>query len=307
MKVFVIIVTYNPIRWVDKCFESLFNSSVILNVIVVDNGSTDGSQEIIKKKYPEIDFIQSHVNLGFGRANNIGIEKAYKQDADFIFLLNQDAWIESDSIEKLIEANIQNPEFGILSPLHMNGEGTHLDYGFERGISKIDINQIKQLKSTPIEVPFVNAAIWLISRKCIEVVGGFNPVFFHYSEDDNYIQRLNYHKLKIGILPTVIGFHDREFRGKNIFKNIELSKVYERDIIMTLSNPLLNISFHKILISNLFNIVFNFFLFKKEFNNSKIYLIALLKVNRKFIFECKELSKNTPNAFLDINNIVNKL
>jgi N-acetylglucosaminyl-diphospho-decaprenol L-rhamnosyltransferase len=300
MKVFVIIVTYNPINWVEKCFESLVNSSIPLHIIVVDNGSTDGGPDLIKNRYFQVEFIQSNENLGFGKANNIGIEKAYKQGADYVFLLNQDAWVDTDTIEKLVETSIIHPEFGILSPMHMNGKGSKLDFGFQRAISKIDLNYRNDDFVSPIEVPFVNAAIWLISRKCIEVVGGFSPSFFHYSEDDNYIQRLNYHRLKIGILPNIKGYHDRESRGENIFLNVDLKRVYERDIIMTLSNPIINITYFKILISNLLNISRNFLFNKKELTKNKIYIIALFKINRKKIYINREISKSQPNAFLNI-------
>src|SRR5690606_3487544 len=79
------------------------------------------------------------------------------------------------------------------------------------------------------EIPFVNAAAWMLSRKCIENIGGFDPLFFHYGEDDNYCQRVLYHGFKIGVLPKVYVIHDREERvkdeakifSKTYFENIE--------------------------------------------------------------------------------------
>lgn len=68
--------------------------------------------------------------MGFGKGNNIGIRKAYDAGADFVFLLNQDAWIESDTIEKLIEVANQNTEYAIISPMHLNGNGSSLDHNF---------------------------------------------------------------------------------------------------------------------------------------------------------------------------------
>jgi len=62
------------------------------------------------------------------------------------------------------------------------------------------------------KVPFVNAVAWLISRECLETIGGFDPLFFHYGEDDNYSQRVIYHGFKIGVLLKVFVIHDRATR-----------------------------------------------------------------------------------------------
>lgn len=90
-KVYVIIATYNGKKWINSCFSSIYNSTVPLNTIVVDNGSTDGTQNIIREQFPKVNIIQSKTNIGFGQANNLGIKKAYDSGADYIFLLNQDA------------------------------------------------------------------------------------------------------------------------------------------------------------------------------------------------------------------------
>ena len=64
------------------------------------------------------------------------------------------------------------------------------------------------------DLPFVNAAGWLISKECLMTVGGFDPMFFHYGEDDNYCQRVLFHEFKIGVLPNALMVHDREDREK---------------------------------------------------------------------------------------------
>jgi GT2 family glycosyltransferase len=146
---------------------------------------------------------------------------ALKQGADYVFLLNQDAYLEKETIEKLIEVHKKNQNFGILSPIHLNGKGDRLDQNFSHYVNynaNPDFYSDFILKKTlpdVYEVPFVNAAGWLISKNCLETVGGFDPVFFHYGEDDNYCQRVLFHGLKIGIVPQVYLKHDRETR---IFK-----------------------------------------------------------------------------------------
>lgn len=248
MKTSVVIVTYNPLNWIEKCLDSLVLSSLSVEILVIDNNSADGFQEIIKSKYPQVELFQSDVNLGFGAANNIGIKKAYNNGADFVFLLNQDAWVQTDTIQKLILAQQKEPEYGIVSPMHLNGKGDKLDFNFSNYINPFQCKglysdiYLNKIKSSIYPLGFVNAAGWLLSRKCIEAVGGFNPSFFHYGEDDNYIQRVHFHKFKVGILPTAILFHDREERNDNIyFQDSEL--IYKRKIILKASDPFEQFSF----------------------------------------------------------------
>ena len=205
----IIIVTYNSLKWIDKCLQSCGDYPVI----VVDNNSSDNTVEFIKEEYPNVHLIEQDKNLGFGQANNIGISYALNHGADFVFLLNQDAYLVDSCLKKLIEIHQKNIQFGILSPIHLNGDGTHLDHNFSNYVARnrdfySDHVLNKSLKNI-YEVPFVNAAGWLISRKCLETVGGFDPMFFHYGEDDNYCHRVKYHGFKIGVVPNLFIKHDR--------------------------------------------------------------------------------------------------
>lgn len=304
MNVFVVIVTYNPLKWITPCFESLKHSTIPLQTIVVDNGSTDGSQKKIQSAYPEVDFIASEINLGFGAANNIGIKKAYDQQADFIFLLNQDAWIEPNTIEKLISVSQKNPEFGILSPMHFNGIGDGLDYNFSTFISPekckgllSDIIVDAPLKDV-YETPFVNAAAWLLTKECIETVGGFNPSFFHYAEDINYADRVMYHKLKIGIVPEVKIFHDRAKRDKSYFIK-DKRVILIRKMTTELSKPKTSKSkkhYYLIEIKNIFT-GFGNLNFKKIIQALKNFQ-SLLKVNSKVIDNNRKKSTKKGTTFL---------
>ncbi len=127
INVFVVVVTYNGKYWYDRCFPSLLSSEVPVQIIVIDNASADDTVKFIKDKYPEIILFESDKNLGFGKANNIGIKYALDHNADFVFLLNQDAWIEVNTLEELIRVSILNPEYGILSPIHLNAEKTEIE------------------------------------------------------------------------------------------------------------------------------------------------------------------------------------
>ncbi len=76
VKILVIIVTYNAMQWAERCFASLRKSTVKPDMLVVDNGSNDGTQEYIQQHFPEVIFHQSRDNLGFGKANNLGLHYA---------------------------------------------------------------------------------------------------------------------------------------------------------------------------------------------------------------------------------------
>ena len=129
---------------------------------------------------------------------------------------------------------------GIISPMHLNGAGDGLDYGFSnyiaphkcRGLySDLFLGRVREL----YDVGFVNAAAWLMTRECVERVGGFSPSFFHYGEDDNYTQRLQFHKLKLGVVPAARIHHDREQRPPGKF--FESGETFRREVIARASNP----------------------------------------------------------------------
>jgi len=130
MKVLVIIVSYNFESWIERCLGSLRLSRYPVDTVVIDNGSKDRTIQRIKKDFPEVRLLPQTENLGFGKANNIGMKIALKEGYDFVFLLNQDAWIDSNTIGKLVELSQSHPQYGILSPVHLTGKGDKPDPGF---------------------------------------------------------------------------------------------------------------------------------------------------------------------------------
>lgn len=217
MTVSVIVVTYKGFQWYERCFSSLRRSSVPVDTIVIDNASNDGSVEYIRKHFPEVHLIESDKNLGFGGANNIGIRYALDRGCDYCFLLNQDAWIEPETMGELIRISQAHPEYGILSPIHLNKEKTNVEKWLLQRIddfrttssSLFDDLYFGRLKDV-YRTKYVNAAAWFMPRKTLETIGGFDPIFFHYGEDDNYINRVLYHGLKIGICPKLQIVHDND-------------------------------------------------------------------------------------------------
>jgi GT2 family glycosyltransferase len=218
IKVYCIVVTYNAMKWIDKCLGSLRTSSAKIYPVIVDNNSKDETVTYIKQYYPEVYLIQNNNNKGFGQANNQGIEYAYKQGATHFFLLNQDAWVQEDTIEKLI--TIQDKySLALVSPIHLNGNGDLLDYNYfsQTILSEYNIEYVSDLilnRTKPYYTVFkINGAAWVLSRKTIEQIGGFDPLYFHYGEDGNYCQRIKYHKRDVAFVPSTYMHHDRIKQG----------------------------------------------------------------------------------------------
>ncbi len=253
MKVFVVVVTYNSGHdWLDQCLGSLRQCKLPLQGVVIDNASTDDSASYIAEKFPEVELITSSVNLGFAKANNLGIRYALAAGAEHIFLLNHDAWFIGDCLHQLVLLQQQAPEFGILSPIHLNGTGERLDWNFTKYISgcldegrQLYTQLLKREPLKPIyQVDFVNAAAWLISRDCILQVGLFDTeLFVHYGEDTHYAQRVKYHRFKIGVVPDCFVHHDREERSGSAVKSVFtqsrelLAFVLETSNILETENP----------------------------------------------------------------------
>ena len=113
MKVLVIIISYNFESWMNRCLGSLAQSDYPVDTIVLDNGSKDHTVQHIQSNYPHIRLIDNQANLGFGRANNIGMQIAMTEGYDFVFLMNQDAWIAKDTIGTLVNLCQKHPEYGM--------------------------------------------------------------------------------------------------------------------------------------------------------------------------------------------------
>lgn len=224
MKILTIIVTYNGLQWYERCLGSVLRSAIPVDIMVVDNASQDGSADWIAEHYPEINLIRSDKNLGFGQANNIGMRYALDNGYDYVFLLNQDAWLHTnDSIERLVQATENHPEYMIMSALWLYGSGERITKGSKLHMIALegpnndfvsDLYLGRELKEV-YETDYMPAAAWLLPRKTLEQIGGFDPLFFHRGEDDNYMQRVHYHGGKIGICAKTCICHDIEERPAN--------------------------------------------------------------------------------------------
>lgn len=222
-------------RWIDRCLCSLQNSSIPVDCIIIDNNSQDETVETIKKKYSFCKLVTSKENLGFGKANNIGLQYAIDNNYDFVYLLNQDAWIFPDTLSILIDTYRVHPEYGIQSPLQMNASLKKLDRNFQICCSReMMSDSICGCMKDVYNTDFVMAAHWLIPREALLRIGGFSPSFPHYGEDHNYVHRIIYQGYKIGLVPEAKAVHDREFRKDSV--SLKIRKAYLRAIV-NISNP----------------------------------------------------------------------
>ena len=215
MKVLVVIVTYNGMKWIDQCLSALRESSHPVTTIVIDNHSTDGTPAFISDNYPEVVLEAKQENLGFGQGNNVGLRYALDNGFDYVMLLNQDAYLQADAIEKLLKvADGRN----LFSPLHLCGDGTRLDSQFRDSLRRADNKMLDDLLLSGSAQPMyetgeVCAACWLMPIDIIRTVGGFNPLFFHYGEDNNYYTRLECHGRKTYVATAAHVWHDRKTHG----------------------------------------------------------------------------------------------
>lgn len=222
--VYAVIVSRNGVAWIGQAIESLQGSTFPVRIVVVDNASTDETVANIRDFYHEVEVFCMPDNLGFAKANNHGIRYALSQGADYILLLNQDAKVDPSMIGSLVNLLDTHPEIGIISPLHLDYQGREIDPWFLQHIrddgclmSDAFFEKLHDL----YEVQFANAAVWLVTRRVFKEVGGFDPLFFMYGEDQDYCQRVRYHGFKVALSPKAKAYH---WHGGSVDKSFTFSE-----------------------------------------------------------------------------------
>ena len=167
----------------------------------------------------------------------IGSEPA---DTDYVYLLNQDAWVMPETFERLMTLSKQYPEYGVLSPFQMNADMMHIDRNFVVYVMSWDSNSdiTNDLFNHNLKdiypVSEIMAAHWFMTKECILKVGGFSPSFPHYNEDGNYADRMHFWGLKLGVIPSLRVVHDRGWREDTDKKKMHLQYTSS---IRLMSNP----------------------------------------------------------------------
>ena len=247
---------------------------------------------------------KSNINLGFGQGNNLGIKYALENGADYVFLLNQDAWIEPNSIAEIINISSKNPEYGILGPMLIDSTKNNISPKFEAYFNGIQdplfIEDIYFNRSKDIyPIKMLPAAVWLIPRRTLIKVGGFDPIFYHYGEDDHYVQRVKYFGYKVGFCPKVKVVHDSEnimLEGKTKF--VTNSAIMRRVLLLEWVD--INTDFKLInkLKQYILQILKLLLLFKFSravvILNDLLYLLSI----KNEVYKSRESSINTENSWL---------
>jgi len=183
----VIVLNYNAGEFLLNCIESIKKSAYkILEIIEVDNISTDKSQKICKEKYPDIKLIQNDENFGYCEGNNIGIREA---KGDYIIILNPDTIVESSWIEELISAynkfgdGLYQPKFFSLDEklvLQSTGNMLHIfGFGFARDKGKIDDKKMEAIE----KINYASGTCLFTSKVVLDKVGLLDPFLFLYHDD----------------------------------------------------------------------------------------------------------------------------
>ena len=256
IKITVIVVTYNAQRWIQNCLDCIAGSTIKATIIVVDNSSTDNTLNILERIYPEVILLKNSGNMGFAKGNNLGIKYALEKGYDHVALLNQDAKFEKDTLEKLVSYSNKYPSYGILAPLTFSYDGTALDpYHVTKSFNsnlKLASDVYYHREEDVYDIELAPAAVWLIKTVAIREVGGFDPLFFMYGEDNDLWERFKRRGWKTGIFPTVTAYHHHD---SNAWKESGRRVLYiYSEFVLELKNPKNSFLFglFKIVIKNAF-------------------------------------------------------
>lgn len=235
IRVSIVIVSYNTVDILDQCLESIerCESDYQLDVIVVDNGSHDGSPDLVAERYPGVRLIRNSDNLGFSKASNQGIRIS---DADYILLLNSDTVVLPGSIDRVVEYLAANPTAGVVGCKVLKPDGS-LDQPCRRSFPTPANSLYQRLGLTRLfprsrrfgayyvsyldpdvlaEVDCVMGAYMMIRRAVVDDIGLLDEECFFYAEDIDYCYRAKQAGWRVVYFPAATIIHHR---GASTAKN----------------------------------------------------------------------------------------
>ncbi len=246
------LVCWNNRDYLEPCLQSLFQLTVryTFEVVVVDNGSTDGSQEMVASRFPQVQIIQNDRNVGLGRASNQGIEATR---APFVLLLNNDTVVNGESLDRLIDWMAATPDAGAAGGTLLNSDGS-----FQAAYGKFPTLAEEFLIATGLgemfwegypshrtgkgarKVDWLSSACLVLRRTALAQVGLLDEHYFIYGDETDLQYRLVKGGWSVYYLPqaTTIHFGGRSldrwrrrrmvYRGKMLFfkKNYDSLRHY---------------------------------------------------------------------------------
>jgi len=187
----IIILNWNNYPDTKKCLDSVFKiTSVEFKVILVDNGSTDGSVDRIGVEFPKVNIIKNRENLGFCEGNNIGIRKALENGSEYIMLLNNDTVVDAEAINNLIKTASSDNNIGIVSPKILFMDNPNKIWfcgGYYRSIIKKPYHKNYGKNDSKFEAilncDWVSGCCMLIKSSVFGKIGFFDEDYFANCED----------------------------------------------------------------------------------------------------------------------------
>jgi GT2 family glycosyltransferase len=196
----VVVVTYNALPWLEPCLESVRGNEVV----VVDHGSSDGTVEFVRERFPEVAVVEQE-NRGLAAGWNTGIAHT---SGRYVLLLNSDAWLHEGALDALVRCADEHPDAAVVAPRLLNNDGTlqrsvrgfptlwriATEYLFLRKVAPRSrtFNAFYGAgfaHDEPRAVDWIMGAIWLVRRVAIDAVGPADEGFFLFSEETDWAYR----------------------------------------------------------------------------------------------------------------------
>ena len=235
MDLSIIIVNWNTKTLLLQCLESLSQTreGVEREVFVFDNASTDGSRAAVGERFPEVNFIQNQINLGFAKANNQALKLS---KGKYVLLLNPDTQIKKGSIEEMVLFMNAHPEVGVVGGQLLNSDGSKqnsianfpslatelLNKSLLRWLFPKQFPGKERDYLKPIEVDSVIGACMIVRREAIEQVGILDEDYFLFLEETDWCYRMKRDGWKIYNLPQAEIYH---FQGQSVEAEKEKAKL----------------------------------------------------------------------------------
>ena len=221
----IIIVSWNAIGYLRGCLVSIRDTrgSLVREVIVVDNGSSDGSQEMVAQDFPEVTLICSEANLGFARANNLGIRHS---SGSYLALINSDVIVHPGCFQETAGYLDSHREVGLVGPKVLGRDGrlqrtcrlrpgvwniTCEALALDRAFSRWPLFSGREMRhwnqNQQAEVEVLSGCFWVARRSAVLDVGELDEQFFFYAEDIDWCKRFTDKGWKIVFLPQAKATH----------------------------------------------------------------------------------------------------
>jgi GT2 family glycosyltransferase len=235
----IIIPNYNGKSYLENCFNSLNFQNYIFDVIIVDNGSEDGSVKYIKENHPQYTLIENKENLGFSKAVNQGVKASH---TDYVFLLNNDAELDQNCVSNLLECMGDDDEiFAVSSKMIQYHNREKLDdagdeYSILGWTKKTGEDKPIQMYSKKREIFSACAGAALYRRDVFDKIGLFDENFFAYLEDVDISYRARIHGFKCVYCPEAVVYHHTSGTSGSKYNEFKIKLAARNNVYLPYKN-----------------------------------------------------------------------